>query len=237
MRKKKERTWVNNPIRYRGYYQDFETGFYYLQSRYYDPAVRRFINADGYLFSETNMLGYNIYSYCINNPVNMYDSTGQLPKWIKAIGDFFYNIGDAFLRSIEAQIGVGFGIGGSVSDNVTVEISRDTYVGIDDGVLVTGNVITMEASLLGKVGVGDSYNHLVEKDFVRVSSSGRASDGPFDMLYYPDVVKESSLVIGPFEINNEGEFLISVGGSVHLGPGGHVKAAFNITEFLERLLD
>ena len=38
-----------NPIRYRGYYYDTDTGFYYLQSRYYDPAVKRFINADGYV--------------------------------------------------------------------------------------------------------------------------------------------------------------------------------------------
>ena len=37
-----------NPIRYRGYYYDSDTGFYCLQSRYYDPELRRFINADGY---------------------------------------------------------------------------------------------------------------------------------------------------------------------------------------------
>ena len=42
-------TWTGNPIRYRGYYYDFETDFYYLQSRYYDPAMGRFINADGYI--------------------------------------------------------------------------------------------------------------------------------------------------------------------------------------------
>ena len=35
-----------NPIRYRGYYYDTETGLYYLQSRYYDPETGRFINAD-----------------------------------------------------------------------------------------------------------------------------------------------------------------------------------------------
>ena len=35
-----------NPIRYRGYYYDSETGFYYLQSRYYDPETGRFLNAD-----------------------------------------------------------------------------------------------------------------------------------------------------------------------------------------------
>ena len=38
-----------NPLRYRGYYFDAETGLYYLGSRYYDPATCRFINADGYV--------------------------------------------------------------------------------------------------------------------------------------------------------------------------------------------
>ena len=37
-----------NPFRYRGYYYDTETGFYYLQTRYYDPTICRFINADNY---------------------------------------------------------------------------------------------------------------------------------------------------------------------------------------------
>ena len=35
-----------NPIRYRSYYYDTDTGFYYLQTRYYDPAIRRFINVE-----------------------------------------------------------------------------------------------------------------------------------------------------------------------------------------------
>ena len=101
----------------------------------------------------------------------MFDLAGNWPKWLEDIGDFFSNIGDAFVKSIEAQAGIGFGVGANVSDNITMEISRDTYVGIDDGVLITGNVISMEASLFGDVGIGGTYNHLVEKDFVRVSSS------------------------------------------------------------------
>ena len=72
----------NNPIRYRGYYQDFETGFYYLQSRYYDPAIRRFINADNAISGiGENALGYNMFVYCMNNPVNLSDSTGNWPSW------------------------------------------------------------------------------------------------------------------------------------------------------------
>ena len=64
-----------NPLRYRGYYYDAETGFYYLQSRYYDPAICRFINADG-LFTD-GFIGANLFAYCANNPVNTTDPTGN----------------------------------------------------------------------------------------------------------------------------------------------------------------
>jgi len=65
-----------NPLRYRGYIYDTETGFYYLQSRYYDPAIRRFINADSYASTGTGFLGYNMFAYCENNPVRLIDPTG-----------------------------------------------------------------------------------------------------------------------------------------------------------------
>ena len=60
-----------NPFRYRGYYFDTETGFYYLQSRYYDPTKGRFLNADTlpYLGADSELTGYNLYAYCGNNPV------------------------------------------------------------------------------------------------------------------------------------------------------------------------
>ena len=71
-----------NPFRYRGYYYDNESGFYYLQSRYYDPVTGRFLNADGTLNSGTHFTGFNLFAYCWNNPVNMVDDNGELPKWI-----------------------------------------------------------------------------------------------------------------------------------------------------------
>ena len=66
-----------NPLRYRGYFYDDETGFYYLQSRYYDPEVGRFINPDGYISTGTGILGYNMFAYCGNNPVNNFDPSGE----------------------------------------------------------------------------------------------------------------------------------------------------------------
>lgn len=60
-----------NPFRYRGYYFDRETGFYYLKGRYYDPQIGRFLNADN------NFSNYNLFMYCGNNPTNRIDPNGE----------------------------------------------------------------------------------------------------------------------------------------------------------------
>ena len=67
-----------NPIRYRGYYYDRETGLYYLNARYYNPQWRRFISPDSpdYLDPETPN-GLNLYAYCNNDPVNYADPSGH----------------------------------------------------------------------------------------------------------------------------------------------------------------
>ena len=65
-----------NPFRYRGYYQDTETGLYYLMSRYYDAVTHRFINADGYFQSGGSILDANTFAYCRNNPIMNSDCTG-----------------------------------------------------------------------------------------------------------------------------------------------------------------
>ena len=80
-----------NPLRYRGYYYDSETGFYYLQSRYYDPATGRFINADSYASTDaTGLLSTNMFAYCENNPVMRVDPTGEL----------FWDILDVFMAAL-----------------------------------------------------------------------------------------------------------------------------------------
>ena len=76
----------DNPFRYRGYVFDEETGFYYLQSRYYDPVTHRFINADAPEYSEIaadSLDDTNLFAYCSNNPVMRVDETGELCSWLK----------------------------------------------------------------------------------------------------------------------------------------------------------
>ena len=65
-----------NPLRYRGYVYDEETGLYYLGSRYYDPGVGRFINADAYVSTGQGFIGNNMFAYCGNNPIELKDSKG-----------------------------------------------------------------------------------------------------------------------------------------------------------------
>ncbi len=77
---------VLNPFRYRGYVYDEETGFYYLESRYYDPATGRFISADLLLSTGQGVLGHNTYSYCLCNPINCLDSKGADAIWIQEAG-------------------------------------------------------------------------------------------------------------------------------------------------------
>ena len=75
-----------NPLRYRGYYYDSETGFYYASSRYYDPTICRWINADKYstvLANFENYTQYNLFVYCFNDPLNFVDQTGFWPSWVK----------------------------------------------------------------------------------------------------------------------------------------------------------
>ena len=73
-----------NPYRYRGYRFDSETGLYYLNSRYYDPSIGRFISADSINYLDpSSEQGLNLYAYCGNNPVMYSDPSGNMPEWLK----------------------------------------------------------------------------------------------------------------------------------------------------------
>ena len=77
-----------NPFRYRKYVYDPETGLYCLGSRYYDPEVGRFVNADDFetlTYQMDSVQGKNLYQYCFNNPINMQDEDGGWPKWVTEV--------------------------------------------------------------------------------------------------------------------------------------------------------
>lgn len=117
-----------NPFRYRGYYYDEEIGLYYLQSRYYDPAVGRFVNADevAYLSADRTLTGLNLITYCLNTPCKFCDPFGT---WVISVGfelsaAYVFGIYGGLSVNIDQDFNVSImgSIGGTVITNVAASI-------------------------------------------------------------------------------------------------------------------
>ena len=87
-----------NPFRYRSYYYDKETNLYYLNKRYYSPIMGRFINADGIINGNLDIIGYNLYAYCSNNPIIYNDKDGE------SLGAFSIVAGVSFFVGIASTL-------------------------------------------------------------------------------------------------------------------------------------
>lgn len=78
---------TNNPYTYAGYMYDSESGLYYLNARYYDSKIARFLTEDTYRGQINDPLSLNLYTYCHNNPIRYYDPTGHyVSEWDKEHG-------------------------------------------------------------------------------------------------------------------------------------------------------
>lgn len=136
-----------NPLRYRGYYYDTETGLYYVSSRYYDPEVGRWISPEpnvyaGAFDSGSGLIGYNVYAYCANNPVNFSDPTGEF-------------ILTALIVGVVAGAVIGGAIGGTVAYNSAKSSGLEgsdlfwaTAGGVGKGTLIGG----VAGGLVGATG-------------------------------------------------------------------------------------
>ena len=151
---------VQNPIRYRGYYYDTETGLYYINSRYYDPVVGRWISGDGEISGVGGeLLGYNLFAYCFNNPINMSDPTGHWPKWltgaINVVGGALQAVAGAALVAA-APVSGGFSavVGGALLINGAATIAAGAGQIINDvsnsNVMPEENAIKTSAKAIGK---------------------------------------------------------------------------------------
>ena len=170
-----------NPLRYRGYYYDAETGFYYLQSRYYDPEIGRFINADSYASTDaTGLLSTNMFAYCENDPVNGSDPNGE---WIHiAIGSamgavtsiitgyasakqagkdysLFMAVTDGLSGAASGALAAsGVGMVGQIIGNAAIEVTKGIVNGQSSANEIIENAISGGANgLIG--GKGASYGN------------------------------------------------------------------------------
>ncbi len=123
-----------NPFRYRCYYYDTETGFYYLNSRYYDPQTKRFISADSITTNTgTDVLGYNLYSYCKNSPVGKADYDGHAPQTMMLELSLLSELGAAWVTFQAAAAGLSVGAAaatGAAFVVCTAATIHNIYVGV-----------------------------------------------------------------------------------------------------------
>ena len=152
-----DRTLANiNPLRYRGYYQDVETGFYYLQSRYYDPVIGRFINADlpeYAALSATDITGTNLFAYCKNDPINHADEDGE---WLNlVIGAVVGGVISGVMAGISSYKATGKVDWGSVAINAASGAASGLVAATGLGPLVQGGI---SAAISGVTSVAEQWH-------------------------------------------------------------------------------
>jgi len=131
-----------NTFYYRGYYYDVETDFYYLQSRYYDPALGRFINPDtiDYLDPES-INGLNLYAYCGNDPINYADPDGHAPKWLQGLAIGLAIVGAVLVIGAVTVLTCGVGtLAGTMAGAVIYGAAQGIAIGAAVGVVGGGIV-------------------------------------------------------------------------------------------------
>ncbi len=161
----------NNPYRYAGYYYDKETKTYYLQARYYNPDIQRFISEDTYRGELEDPLSLNSYTYVVNNPMIYIDPTGHTPTFVTA--------------AIGALIGgiINLGINGfsDYIDDGHFNRNGKSYLGaFAEGAIVGGafgllgpgaSLITQTSVAFGAGAVGNSTNQLISTGNVNIKNA------------------------------------------------------------------
>ena len=153
-----------------------ETGFYYVSSRYYDPEIGRFINADTIelvLASQTTLTDKNLYAYCDNNPVMRIDKSGEF--WNVAAGAV---IGAGI--SMAFQMFDNYIAGNSLMDGVLLAAVGG---GITGGLAATGAPRVAQAIVSGIVGAGcDLAAQINDKERMEVNWGQVAVSGVFGAI-------------------------------------------------------
>ena len=170
-----------NPIRYRGYYYDTETGFYFLQTRYYVPEICRFLSADSIL-DDSGVNNHNLFAYCANNPVTREDEGGQLWDTVFDAVSLVFSVVDVVrnpksvwswvgLAADVASLVIPFATGGGLAVKAISKI--DDVADVARGVNRVDNAVDTAAAI-NKVSNGYSATRAVDYSGTSFDLSGGA---------------------------------------------------------------
>ena len=151
-----------NPFRYRGYFYDVETGLYYLQTRYYDPEIGRFLNMDDISYADPEQFhGLNLYAYCGNDPVNNVDPTGH--EWWEFWKWDWAKIGGWILVGAMTLIG---GLGA---------IAGTFVIGGIAGAIIAGAGMGMLGGICSSIEQNGGLIHMSDMDPWKIAKAGGGS--------------------------------------------------------------
>jgi RHS repeat-associated protein len=196
-----------NPFRYRGYYYDSDLGMYYLQSRYYDAKICRFINSDSYTSTGQGILSTNMFAYCINNPVNRVDYLGfwssEAFEWFRrfvnevlyptseSIRDKFSDCNGTLSIGVSITFSLGtfvvnyqFSLAMDTSGDMVLQYTQGDGLGVGYGTSLTGFVMITNAPSVDELeGVGYQIGGSAGKgkclggDFILIPNDSRVYNG------------------------------------------------------------
>ncbi len=188
-----------NSIKYKGYYYDEETELFYCNSRYYSPKYCRFISPDSVDYLDPNSInGLNLYSYCMNDPINYYDPSGHftiaallisvgLSLAFEFVGDLID--GNGIDHSLREYIGAGvsglfgglggglgaqlvFSVAGGIADSwISGELNGENIGQVLLGVGISTILSTAAGSLGGKLASRMKGNSLAKLGRHEIKSS------------------------------------------------------------------
>ena len=213
-----------NPIRYRGYYYDNETGFYYLISRYYDSTTGRFLSADSQISGSSQ--GFNLFAYCANNPISRKDSTGEAWETAFDIISLGASIIDVWMNPADAWAWAGL-----IGDTVDL-IPFVTGVGEVTRALKTGNRIADAVDTVGDAAkatrktsktIKKASEVIMDVGYSSFRKLKRAIGSPGQGREWHHIVEQSQIIKSGFSsemIQNLGN-IASVEKSVHRKISGY----------------
>ena len=199
-----------NPFRYRGYYYDSETGLYYLQSRYYNPEIGRFLNSDNITDPGAGVLAFNTFMYCANNPVNASDPSGHallttllVGFVVGAVVSAIAEAGCQYLddgkvsnwRKVGCSALVG-GVFGAISGGASSAIANSAISATKKAVfsIVSDSVFNVIENATNSLLRGETFTaEIAAKSFVQGAVSSTLGFGASSFIKYKNITKFNKL--------------------------------------------
>ena len=220
-----------NPFRYRGYYYDSESGFYYLSSRYYDSEIGRFINADS-LIDNRSVITQNLFQYCGNNPVNNTDSSGHL-----FIGAIVGGVVGGIMGGLSALVS-----GTSVAVGIVTGAASGAAIGAVCDAVATGGISLVAGALIcGAISGVANWTNQVANNYISNKSkesttSNKSTSGNLTNGEQVSIAENINQIVGNISISIEmvdyksvvsSAILSTVFAPISYGSNNLVGAAFN----------